>query len=325
MFIVSPLFAASVLVTAVIIDYMIGEPKRWHPLIFFGRAVTVIENSLYKDGASSWENRLRGVIAVAVVLLALAGPLIVLEHWFFHSDMPDGVTYPVAHFVITSLGLYFCIAARSLREHARAIEQPLQRGDLPEARKKLSCIVSRDSDHLSGQEVASAACESVLENGSDAIFAALFWFLVAGIPGVLVYRATNTLDAMWGYRSERYRYFGWCAARLDDVLNWLPARLVAFSYALLGNYTVAMRCWREQAGQWKSPNAGPVMSAGAGSLDVCLGGAARYHGNRQHRPVLGAGAPATVADITRALALVDRTLVLWIVLIVALCGFAGVN
>lgn len=307
MFIDVPLFSTAVLIAAVLIDYVFGEPGRWHPLIAFAAVATFLENKIYADDGEPWESKLRGVIAVLAILLLIVTPLLVFEVWFNGSDFIG--------FIIGSIVVYFCIAPRSLREHARAVEQPLLNNNLLVAREKLSFIVSRDVDSLSEQEIAAATCESVLENGSDAIFSAMFWFLVAGIPGVVVYRISNTLDAMWGYRNERYQDFGWAAAKLDDVLNWLPARIVALSYAVLGNYTVAIRCWREQASAWKSPNAGPVMSAGAGSLEIRLGGRAQYHGNEQSRPVLGVDNPVEVHDIARALKLVDRTLILWLLVI----------
>jgi adenosylcobinamide-phosphate synthase len=133
---------------------------------------------------------------------------------------------------------------------------------------------------------------------------------VAGAPGALAYRLANTLDALWGYRSDRYARFGWAAARLDDLLNLLPARLTALAYALVGDTRRALACWRTQARAWKSPNAGPVMAAGAGALGLRLGGPARYRGKVEERPPLGAGELPTAVDIGRARALIDRALAL---------------
>jgi adenosylcobinamide-phosphate synthase len=187
-----------------------------------------------------------------------------------------------------------------------------------EARAKVGCIVSRDTGQMDGQAVASAAVESVLENGNDAVFGALFWFLIAGAPGVLLYRLVNTLDAMWGYRTPRYLYFGWAAARFDDVLNFVPARLTALTYALIGHTRTALRCWRLQARAWESPNAGPVMAAGAGALGVGLGGGAYYHGQWEERPPLGVGPRPDPTSIPAALRLVRLGLILWLLVVTAI-------
>lgn len=139
-----------------------------------------------------------------------------------------------------------------------------------------------------------------------------FGFLFAGGTGALLFRLANTMDAMWGYKTPRFFYFGWAAARFDDALNYIPARLTALTYALLGNTKLALRCWKSQAPTWDSPNAGPVMSSGAGALNVKLGGAARYFGEWHERPVLGAGNPPVLNDIERALALVRHGVYIWL-------------
>jgi adenosylcobinamide-phosphate synthase len=213
------------------------------------------------------------------------------------------------------LMLYFALGMQSLDEHASRIQKALHAVDLPLARQYVGSIVSRDTATMQTEDIARAGVESVLENGNDAVFAALFWFAIAGAPGVLLYRLANTLDAMWGYRTPRFFYFGWAAARIDDVLNYIPARLTALTYALLGHTRPALRCWRQQAAAWDSPNAGPVMASGAGSLNIKLGGAANYHGSMEVRPDLGTEVPPQAVDISRAMALVKRGAWLWAALL----------
>ena len=215
----------------------------------------------------------------------------------------EGVTY----WMLSTITLYFAIGHASLRSHAQAVCDALAEGDIGRSRRALSCLVSRNTENLDPQEISAATIESVLENGNDAVFGALFWFVLAGIPGALVYRLINTLDAMWGYKNTRYLYFGRVVAKLDDWINWLPARLTAAAYAILGNTRAAIDCWRTQAAIWKSPNAGSVMATGAGALQLRLGGNARYHNEIQRRPLLGCGSVPDGFDIRRALTLaIDR-------------------
>ncbi len=281
---------------AVMMDHLLGEPVRFHPLSGFGYLAKAVEKTVYRA------NYPRGVFAVAVLLIPL-----VLASFFLQR-------IAVFDIIFSIVVLNFSIAPRSLREHAMRVSDA---GDLSAARGAVGMMVSRDTSQLNEAGVSRAAVESVLENGNDAIFAALFWFVVAGAPGVLLYRLCNTLDAMWGYRNERYNKFGWAAAKLDDVLNYIPARLTAASYALMGNVRSAFFCWRLQAKAWDSPNAGPVMAAGAGALQVKLGGAAIYCGVLEQRPDLGCGSVAARADIARAVRLVQHTLYLWLAVICA--------
>lgn len=154
--------------------------------------------------------------------------------------------------------------------------------------------------------------ENTLENGSDAIFAPIFWFILLGPTDALFYRLSNTLDAMLGYKNPRFYHFGYCAARLDDILNWMPARLTVLSYVLLGDSRKAWRCYRQQGSLCASPNAGPVMSAGAGCLDIQLGGPAIYHGQMQIKPKLGTKRLPENQDIKRANLLIVFTSLLWL-------------
>lgn len=164
--------------------------------------------------------------------------------------------------------------------------------------------------------MARAATESLLENTSDAVIAPLFWFALAGAPGVIGYRLINTLDAMWGYRSARFADFGWAAARLDDCVNFIPARLTAIGIVVCSRSWRGIGNWRRCAAYWASPNAGPVLAAGAGSLGVSLGGAASYHGVRQSKPATP-GRPVAVADLSRAIRLTRRTVIFSALVLVA--------
>jgi len=285
---------------AVLLDQWLGEPRSWHPLVGFGRLATYVEEHL---NAGPWQ-RLKGVFAV----LLLVAPFVFLAWW---ASLQWG-------WYVDALLLYLALGAKSLADHARAVVVPLMAGDLSGARKAVGYIVSRDTEAMSPVAVVRATIESILENGADAIFGALFWYLLAGAPGVVAYRLVNTLDAMWGYRTARYSAFGWGAAKLDDLMNWLPARLTALSYALVGDRAGALACWGRQARLLASPNGGPVMSAGAGALDLRLGGPASYHGRMQPKHFFGGERPPGVEDIQRALDLVHKSLLLW--LIVTLLG-----
>lgn len=297
--------AALVAVVAVLFDRLLGEPQRAHPLVGFGRLALAVEGRMNCAGFRPVTQGFTGVLAVTALLL----PFVVLAAMVARAPVL-GTAFEVAL-------LYLALGGRSLAEHARRVVDALRADDLPLARTHVGLLVSRDTQAMQRDEVARAAVESVLENGNDACFGALFWFVVAGAPGAVLYRLANTLDAMWGYRSPRYLHFGWAAARFDDALNFIPARLTALTYAMLGRFRRARRCWREQARAWESPNAGPVMAAGAGALGVRLGGAASYHGAIRQRPPLGEGMSPAVTDIERALALVNGGTWLWVALITA--------
>lgn len=292
-----------IVILSVVLDRVLGEPRRWHPLVGFGGLVQGLEAHANNPRFGACVRRMNGVLALVV----LVAPFVAASFLVVH-DAAYG-------WVIAVPLLYLALGAQSLKVHARRVQQALDAQDLPVARTRVGFLVSRDTATMTRQDVARAAVESVLENGNDAVFGTLFWFVVAGAPGVVLYRLVNTLDAMWGYRIPRYQDFGWAAARCDDLLNFIPARLTACSYALLGQCARALRCWHVQARAWESPNAGPVMAAGAGALGVQLGGPAQYHGALKARPVLGTGAAPESIDITRALRLVSQGIVLWLLVI----------
>lgn len=289
------------------LDALLGETRRWHPLVGFGKWANGIERRLNCGTTRFW----RGVLAWVLAVL----PFSLLALWLTGI----GNTGLMLH----ALLLYFCVGLRSLREHTMPIAQALACGDLTQARRLTAYIVSRDTQAAQESDLSKAAAESLLENGNDAVFGTLFWFVIAGGPGALLFRLANTLDAMWGYRTPRFCAFGCFAARFDDVLNWIPARLTALSYLLLGATAAdkrrAWHCWRTQAPAWPSPNAGPVMASGAGALGLMLGGAAIYDGELEQRPPLGAGRAAAAGDIVRAWRLVAATAVLWVAVLIS-CG-----
>lgn len=282
-----------------LLELMISEPRRFHPIVGFGRAATWLEQHLNTG-------RARGLRGLCAWLLLVGGVVAVAscsKQWL-----------PV--WWVDGVALWIALGVVSLYRHVQAVDRRLQSGDLEAARLALCMIVSRDTVTLDATQVCAATIETTLENGSDAIFASLFWFVLGasvgyGAEAVLLHRAANTLDAMWGYRTPRFEWFGKTAARADDLLNYWPARLTALSYALLGNRRLALHCWSRQASQHDSPNAGVVMAAGAGALSVQLGGGACYAGVWHERPCFGQGHPPTPTDLQAAIRLVYRTLALW--------------
>ncbi|PTB20030.1 cobalamin biosynthesis protein [Trinickia symbiotica] len=315
-------------VVGVALDAFLGEPRRAHPLIAFGRLAIRLERAMNPDHdamSSSGDGiglrrRFDGLkrrgIGLAAWMAAVVPPVALAV--VLTRSLPAVLAWP-----LHALALWFALGGRSLADHIAPVEDALRARDLVRARELTSRVVTRDLSNADEPAIARAAIESALENGNDAVFGALFWFAVAGGPGALAFRLANTLDAMWGYRTARFIDFGWAAARLDDVANYLPARLTAFTYALCGDIRTAIDCWRTQAHRWESPNAGPVMASGAGSLNVSCGGAARYHGVDELRPVLGAGCPPGARDVGRALRLVRRSLAVWLV-VFALSAFVSI-
>jgi adenosylcobinamide-phosphate synthase len=257
----------------------------------FGRAAGALERFVYAP---------RRVNGVAYAAIAAGAPIlagVVLQRFTARR--------PVLRAAAVAAATWAVLGGTSLRSEAAVMSEVLSRRDLPAARARLSHLCARDAAAMSAEELARATVESVAENTADAVVAPLFWGAVAGLPGLLGYRAVNTLDAMVGYRSPRYAAFGWASARADDVVNWLPARCTAVLTVLLarvvgGRPRQAWRVWRRDGGSHPSPNAGQCEAAAAGALGVRLGGENVYGGEAELRPVLGEGRAPTVADIARA-------------------------
>ncbi|MFD5076904.1 cobalamin biosynthesis protein [Streptomyces sp. NPDC058371] len=275
-------------------DLLLGDPRRGHPVAVFGRAAGAVERTLWRD------HRGWGALHTAVCAGGAAG----LAALASRSLRSSGA----ASLALTATATWAVVGGTSLAREARAIGGALAAGDIEVARERLPHLCGRDPQALDADGIARAVVESVAENTSDAVVGALVWGAVAGVPGLAGFRAVNTLDAMVGHRSAKYRRFGWASARLDDVMGWPGARLTAVLAAVAGSDPRgAVRAWREDAGRHPSPNAGPVEASFAGALGVRLGGTLAYGGRVEHRPVLNeTGRAVEVADIERAVRLSRR-------------------
>lgn len=261
-------------------DLGLGDPPtRWHPVGWFGTTMATVEQRLYRD------SRAAGVVHAAIgAAIGLAAA----------RSCPS-----------VSASTAVCSAGRGLTRSANSIAGRLDAGDLDGARALLPTLAGRDPSHLNGTELSRAVIESVAENTVDAIVAPAWWALAAGSRGVFLHRALNTMDAMVGYRSERYLNYGWASARLDDAAAWVPARLTAVLVAAVrpgaaGPIATAVRL---QAPAHPSPNAGVAEAAYAAALGVRVGGTNVYAGQVDRRPILGSGRMPQPTDIRRATAL----------------------
>ncbi|MFG2722471.1 cobalamin biosynthesis protein [Streptomyces sp. NPDC048416] len=292
-------------------DLLLGDPRRGHPVAAFGRAAGAVERALWRDHRG-W-GALHTIVCAggAAATAALASRALRCR--------------PAASVALTAAATWSVVGGTSLGREARAIGGALAAGDIEVARERLPHLCGRDPQSLDSDGIARAVVESVAENTSDAVVGALVWGALAGVPGLVGFRAVNTLDAMIGHKSVKYRRYGWASARLDDVAGWPGARLTAALAALAGPDTKgAVRAWRADAAQHPSPNAGPVEASFAGALGVRLGGTLSYAGRVEHRPVLNArGRPVAVADIERAVRL-SRT-VGWLTLATAVATRAAVR
>jgi adenosylcobinamide-phosphate synthase len=278
----------SQIVAAIIIDSMIGDPHGWpHPARFAGVLSTVYERWLTRHFSRS--------ILLGLLFWFLVIGTIVIGYGVIHVGC--SLISPVAGYVFDVFIIYQAIAARDLHRHAKLILGGLVAGDLSAARKRLSYIVGRDTQHLDVSEISRATIESVSESLVDGIVAPLFWAVIGGAPGALIYRAANTLDSMVGHRTPAYEKFGKPSARIDDLLNWAPARLCALMICLF-RPPASWSKMRREAAAHASPNAGWPEAAMAYSLGVRLGGTNYYDGEPVEGPVFNAsGRTAGVDDV----------------------------
>ncbi|MCW1821460.1 cobalamin biosynthesis protein [Mycolicibacterium conceptionense] len=288
MFAPRSLAAASGIAVGFLADLLLGDPRRGHPVAGFGAGAARLEKLTYSD------TRGAGVLHTGLLLGGLAG-----LGWA--AGRGDRVW-------MTAAATYVALGGTSLNRVGNRMATLLDAGDLAGARALLPSLCGRDPAALDASGLTRATVESLAENTSDAQVAPLFWAAVGGVPGVLVYRGANTLDAMIGHRSPRYRYFGWAAARFDDALNYLPARLTGVLTVLCapvvgGSPAAALRAWRRDASRHPSPNAGVAEASFAGALGVRLGGPTQYAHQLEIRPTLGDGRIPEVDDVARAVRL----------------------
>ncbi|MFT3889663.1 MAG: cobalamin biosynthesis protein [Arachnia sp.] len=293
---VDPLVSRAVGIAAgVVADRILGDPKKHHPVAWFGTWAARVERPLYAD------DRARGAAYVGAVVAPVAAAGVALER----------VTrrHPVAHAAATALCTWTVLGARSLAREGELMADRLDEGDLDGARGRLGNLCGRDPSGLDEEELARAAVESMAENTADAAVASLFWGALAGVPGMVVHRGLNTLDAMVGHKNERYLRFGTAAAKLDDAADWLPARLTGALACVLapvvgGSRADAWRIMRRDARNHPSPNGGWCESAWAGALGVQLGGRNVYFSRVEERGLLGDGPRPRARELRKAARLV---------------------
>lgn len=294
-------------VLSFLLDILLGDPA-WmpHPVVLMGRCITRLEAGLRRAFPASP----RGELAAGAVLAAAlpAGTLLVTGGVLYGL----GLAHPVLRFGMEILWGWQALAMRGLRDESRSVYRALTEGTLEQARKAVSRIVGRDTQALTEEGVIKAAVETVAENFSDGVAAPMFYLLLGGAPLALCYKAVNTLDSMVGYKNDRYLYFGRASARLDDLANWIPARLAALllaAAAALGGEDgrAALRVWRRDRRKHASPNSAQTEAAMAGALGVELAGPAFYFGRRCDKPAIGDPLrPIEPRDILRANRLLYR-------------------
>ena len=312
---------AEAMAVAMVVDALVGWPnplfaRIGHPVTWLGRLIAALDANWNRETDMPLLRRVAGAIAALLVIVLASGLA-----WIAQRLLPAGWTYTV----LLGILAWPFIAFRSLYDHVAAVRDPLRAGDIDAARKAVSMIVGRDPGELDEAGIARAAIESLAENASDGVVAPVFWGALFGLPGVVGYKAVNTLDSMIGHHSPRHQAFGWAAARLDDVANSVPARLTGLLFAVLAGSerrSQAMSCMWQDASHHRSFNAGWPEAALAGALGVRLCGPRSYRGELADEPWLNAAAGDPVAaDITRGLetyvgAMFALTLILVVVAIV---------
>lgn len=310
--------SGSQLLFALFLDRILGEPTRFHPLVGFGKLANCLAAKFNHQSASTapgqllaTKSRLKGMLCWMLLVLPLPVTLWAINYMSVdYANNTDSTLTLALMWLLNSLLLYLAIGLQSLKQHAMQIHQPLTTGDLQRARHFTGYMVSRDTKTLTANDMSRAAVESVLENGHDGVIASLFYFVIGGAPFVVLHRLTNTLDAMWGYKTPPFLHFGWWAARADDHLGWLSTYCTSLLYILASpqplGFNILSETW-QQAKNYKSQNGGRCMATGASVLGFTLGGVSQYQGKTIHSPVLGRGRDVALDGIPRSVKLVTRS------------------
>ncbi|MBM7580877.1 adenosylcobinamide-phosphate synthase CbiB [Jeotgalibacillus terrae] len=306
---------AAAITIALCLDRLIGDPPTWpHPVRWIGSFIIWMERRLNKEKSQKLKGVLGASAVLAVTLLVTCA--VVSAGYQFHWS---------AGFLLETLLITSALASKSLADAAKEVSAPLQKRDMDEARTKLSWIVGRDTEHLHESDIARGTIETVAENTSDGVTAPMFWALIFGAPGIWVYKAINTGDSIVGYRNERYHQYGWASAKLDDLANWIPARITALLMLLTkkpasGKRTALYKELPAQARKHPSPNSGWGEAAVALLLHIKLGGTNTYQGVISNRPVIGlSDRPLTVEHIEQTITIMHRAA--WLFL--ACCWIGG--
>lgn len=316
---------------AVFLDRLFGELPIYHPLKGFTRFATYIEDHWHRQDeiskhtpqvdqspqanqAPETSDKVANAAAESALVIkgALATILLVLPFVVLTAIIGQILPVPL-NFVFNVFILYLAIGAHNLKQHAFDVQNALISENLELARKNLATIVNRDTTQMDRQDIISTCIESIVENGSEMILAPIFLFLVGGAPAAVLCTLVHTLNNMWGYQSPHYKNFGWFVGKVNSVLNWVPSRMAAFSYILLGDMKNGWQCLNVQAKNWNSPNSELVVATGAGALNLEIGGDLYYQGQLKTRSKLGNGKLPDLSDIARASDLVERSMILWLV------------
>ncbi|MDR2885023.1 MAG: adenosylcobinamide-phosphate synthase CbiB [Deferribacteraceae bacterium] len=281
-------------------DMVLGDPRwAYHPVRLIGNAVSLLERYIYRRG-----NFIEGVLLLLSALLIVGGAYIAILVALWH------ISYP-AYIAASAFGVWVGISVKDMKDEVRPVISALEANDLPEARKKISLLVSRDTKDMKSEKIASSAIETVGENFTDAVISPIFYATLFGGAGAIIFKVVSTLDSMVGYRNSRYERFGTASARMDDLLGFIPARLsiipIMFGAILAGESPMgAWFCYWDHRKDHASPNSAHSISAFAGALKVRLGGATSYGGVVYDKAVIiGGERPLTAARVSHALTLYD--------------------